>query len=145
MLTEAAIAAAKESKSLTNGVSAFITNATFTVSDYTYDDAEGTAYPALVTSIGNISVGSLIRAKSVKPYKDKDDNIITSRQPQGTFHDLIRKVCTENRGKTNDEVLPLIVKACEGLTFKVRLREYVTVETKYGDRAQPLCHIDIKD
>lgn len=145
MLTEAALEAAKQSTSLTNGVSPFVTNATFTVSDYTYDEINGAAYPALVTSLGNLSVSSLNRAKAVKPYTDADGNIVTTRQPVGTFHDLIRKVLGENRGKTAEEVLPLIVKACEGKTFKVRLREYVTVETKFGDRAQPLCHIDIKD
>lgn len=136
---------AKNSKSLTMGTSAFTTNAQFTVTDYCYESIENSdnLYPALKTSLGTLSVNSLLRAKAVKPFTDKAGNLVFSRQPEGTFHDLVRKVLSENRGKTNDEVLPLLVQACAGKQFVVRLREYVTVETKYGDRAQPLCHIDI--
>lgn len=136
---------AKNSKSLTMGTSEFVTGAVFTVTGYDYAPVENSDvfFPAFTTSLGILSVQSLLRAKSVKPFTDKDGNLVFSRQPEGTFHDLVRKVLAENRGKTNDEVLPLLVKACEGKKFVVRLREYVTVETKYGDRAQPLCHIDI--
>lgn len=140
-----ALEKAKNSKALTMGTSAFVTGAQFTITGYSYEAVEGSDafYPAFQTPLGTLSVQSLLRAKAVKPYTDKDGNLVTTRQPQGTFHDLIRKVLGENRGKTADEVLPLLVKACEGKRFVVRQREYVTVETKFGDRAQPLCHIDI--
>lgn len=143
MLDETKLQEAKASKSLTMGTSAFTTGAQFTVTGYKYEEIDGGGcYPAFETSLGSLSVQSLLRAKAVKPY-EKDGQTIFARQPTGTFHDLIRKVLGENRGKTNDEVLPLLVSACQGKTFVVRLREYVTVETKYGNRAQPLCHIDI--
>lgn len=146
MLDEAkALEKAKNSKSLTMGTSAFVTGAQFTITGYSYEPIEGSddRYPAFTTSLGTLSVNSLLRAKAIKPYTDKDGKLVTTRQPTGTFHDFIREILAENRGKTNDEVLTILVDKCKGKSFVVREREYVTVESKYGDRAQPLCHIDI--
>lgn len=147
MLNEAqALEQAKNSKSLTMGTSAFTTGAQFTISGYSYEAVENSdnRYPAFVTSLGSLSVQSLLRAKAVKPYVDKaTGETIFARQPQGELHDLIRRILAENRGKTNDEVLPLLVEACKDKTFVVRLREYITIETQYGDRAVPMAHIDM--
>lgn len=143
------LAGAKASKSLTMGTSAFVEGAKFTISGYDYvaideNDSKSNVYPAFITTIGNLSVQSLLKAKPVKPYVDKKTGAtVFAKKPEGTFHDLLRKVLAENRGKTNDEVLPKLVAACKDKEFVVRAREYVVRETTYGDRAVPLCHIDI--
>lgn len=144
MLNSEALEQAKNSKSLTLGNSPFRTGVVFTVSDFGYESVEGSNnfYPVFRTSLGNLSVQSLLRAKAIKPI-EINGQTVTSRQPEGTFHDLIRKILSDNVGKTNDEVLKLLVDECKDKKFMVRNREYVTVETKYGDRAVPLCHIDI--
>lgn len=142
------IEAAKASKSLTMGTSSFVTGAEFTVSGFEYvaideSDPKSNRYPAFQTSLGTLSVQSLLRAVPIKPI-EVDGKLVTAKRPEGTFHDLVRKVLADNRGKTNDEVLPLLVDACKDKVFVVRDREYITTNTKWGDRARPLCHIDIK-
>ena len=149
MLDATILEAAKASKSLTMGTSPFIDGAQFTISGYTYEaidenDPKSNCFPVFQTSLGTLSVQSLLKAKPVKPYVDKTTGeTIFAKRPTGTFHDLLRKILGENRGKTNDQVLPLLVAACKDKKFVVRQREYVVRETNYGDRAVPLCHIDI--
>lgn len=147
-LEKDSLQSAKDSKSLTMGTSSFVTGAEFTVTGYEYvaideSDPKSNRYPAFQTSLGTLSVQSLLRAVPIKPI-EIDDKLVTAKRPEGTFHDFIREILANNRGKTNDEVLPLLVDACKNKTFVVRDREYVTTNTKWGDRARPLCHIDIK-
>lgn len=140
---------AKDSKSLTLGTSAFVEGAQFTISSYEYVPIDETKadtrfYPAFTTELGTLSVTSLTKAKPVKPYVDKTTGeTIFAKTPNGTLSVLIRKVLNENRGKSTDEVMPLLVAACKDKKFVVRQREYVVRETTYGDRAVPLAHIDI--
>lgn len=147
--TAAKLEAAKNSKSLTMGTSAFVEGAQFTISGYEYvpideNDPKTNFYPAFTTSLGTLSVGSLLKAKPVKPYVDKETGeTVFAKTPNGTLSQLLRKILGENRGKTADEVLPLLVAACKDKKFVVRQREYVVRETTYGDRAVPLAHIDI--
>lgn len=140
---------AKASKSLTMGTSPFIDGAQFTITGYSYEaidenDAKSNFYAVFKTSLGSLSVQSCLKAKPVKPYVDKKTGeTVFAKRPTGTFHDLLRKVLADNRGKTADEVLPLLVETCKDKKFVVRSREYIVRETNYGDRAVPLCHIDI--
>lgn len=149
MLDEAKVLEAKKSKSLTMGTSAFIEGAQFTISGYEYvpideNDPQSNVYPAFTTSLGTLAVTSLTKAKPIKPYVDKKTGeTIFAKSPNGTLSQLLRKILGENRGKSNDEVLPLLVAACKDKRFVVRQREYVVRESTYGDRAFPLAHIDI--
>lgn len=147
--TAAKLEAAKNSKSLTMGTSPFIDGAQFTVTGYAYEPLDGNDpksnfYAVFQTSLGPLSVQSLLKAKPVKPYVDKKTGeTVFAKRPTGTFHDMLREILAQHRGETADQVLPLLVKACEGKKFVVRQREYVVRESAYGDRAVPLCHIDI--
>lgn len=136
---------AKDSKSLSMGATQFATGTTFTISDYTYEpiDNSQNLYPAFVTSIGNIAINTFLRPKPVKPYTDKDGNVVTARRSEGTFIDLLRQLQVENRGKTNDELATIMVEAVKDRQLKVRLCEYITVETQFGPRTKPLLHVDI--
>lgn len=141
-----AIEQAKTSKSLTMGTSAFTTGAKFKITGYEYAPVENSKvrFPAFQTTLGILSVNSLLRAISVKPYEDKETGErISTRQPSGTFHEELRRILGEHRGKTNDEVLPILVNTFKDRELVVRQREYVTTEGQYGDRPRPICHIDL--
>lgn len=137
----------KSSKSLTMGTSPFVTNAKFKIIGFKYEMVENSKqnyYPVFDTTLGTLAVQSLLRTKAVKPYVDKETGEqIMSRTPDGTLSHEIRAILAENRGKTNDEVLPILVDKLKDRECIVRLREYITIETQYGDRAVPLAHIDI--
>lgn len=143
---EEALNEVKASKSLTMGNSAFVTGAKFKILGFDYDktDTIKRPYPVFVTNLGNLSVQSLLRSIAVKPYVDKESGeTITTRQPQGEFQDVLRAELTKHRGKTNEEVLPLLVEAFKDSELIVRKREYVATESAYGgDTARPLCHVD---
>ena len=155
MLTEKqqkALDKAKASKALTMGTSVFTTGTKFIITGYTYESVEDSDnfYPVFKTSLGDsatLSVASLLRAKAIKPYVDKKTGgTISVRTPEGSFHDELRAVLAQHRGKSADEILPILVEAFKDRLIRVRLREYVTVETPYGDRAKPLCHLEfVKD
>lgn len=136
---------AKDSKSLSMGATQFATGTTFTISDYTYEPIDGSQnlYPAFVTSVGNIAINTFLRPKPVKPYTDKNGDIVTARRSEGTFIDLLRQLQVENRGKTNDELATIMVEAIKDKPLRVRLCEYITVETQFGPRTKPLLHVDI--
>lgn len=147
--TAANLEAAKNSKALTNGTSAFVTGAQFKISGYEYvpineNDPETRFYPAFTTDLGTLAVTSLTKAKPIKPYVDKETGeMVFAKTPNGTLSTLLRKVLAENHGQTTDEVLPKLVEACKDKKFVVRQREYLVQESTYGDRAIPLAHIDI--
>lgn len=149
MLELPPLEAAKASKSLTMGTSPFVTGAKFSITGYAYqqideNDPKSRFYPVFETSLGHLSVTSLLKAKPVKPFVDSQTGeTIVAKLPTGTFTDMLRKLLAEHRGKTADEVLPLLVQACKKKKFVVRNREYVVQETAYGDRATPLLHVDI--
>lgn len=146
---DAKLESAKASKSLTMGTSPFIDGVQFTISDFGYEaidenDANSNFYAVFKTSLGPLSVQSLIKAKPIKPYEDKNTGeTVFAKRPEGILSNLLRKILGENRGKTADEVLPLLVAACKDKKFVVRKVEYIVHESAYGDRATPIRHIDI--
>lgn len=147
MLSESQLEAAKAATYLTTGTSPFITGAQFTISGYEYDvvgdDPKAKPFPVFVTSLGNLSIASLIRPKSVDPFPGKDGELIFAVTPSGTLSDLIRKLGNEHRGETHDEFLPKLVEACKDKRFVVRKREYYNRTSDYGPRPVPIAHIDI--
>lgn len=134
----------KSSKSMTSA-SAFITGAQFQILDYGYDTSLGDdkAYAVFKTTIGEVSITALYRPVAVKPYIDANGKSITVRIPTGTLADKIRELAQDNRGKTNDEFLPILVNALKPFKYIVREREYVTRSDKYGEGPKALMHVDI--
>ncbi|MCM1318013.1 MAG: hypothetical protein NC241_07560 [Bacteroides sp.] len=133
-------------KALILGPSPFVTGAEFKITGTTSEciDESGIYYPVFVTTLGSLSIPSCLRAIPIKPYEDTDGTFITTVQPRGTFHDKLRSVLAQHRGETTNVVLPFLVEAFKDDTIVVRLREYVTKLTKFGDKAVPLVHLDLK-
>ena len=146
-LSSAQLDRAKASKSLSNLSSNLTAGTRFKIEGYDYEaidptDEKSAVYPVFKTSIGTISVASLVRPIPVKPYEGKDGEMVFAMKPDGELSDKIQTLISANRGKSNDQLLPLLVEALKDDEYVVTKLRFVTAETQYGTMPRSLPVID---
>lgn len=139
------IEAANKSFTISMGNSPFQQGAVFVVTGFTYKqaendgkvDANASANPVLTTSIGDMFLSMVLKARV-----NAEGSIL---EPNGTFNHFSKDTISANAGKSNGEILKAIVDGCKDKKVKVSRQPYVAI-TKDGRRfASSLVILDFKD
>ena len=126
-----AIENANKSNSIKRGESPFQHGTTFTISGFTYEQAEidgkvdTNAYlnPVLTTSVGSLFLSTVLRSRV-----NASDEVLT---PSASFNNFVREQISKH--STNGEILQAIVDSCKGKTIQVVRTPYAAI-TKDGRR-----------
>lgn len=126
-----AIENANKSNSIKRGESPFQHGITFTVSGFTYEQAEidgkvdknAFLNPVLTTSVGSLFLSTVLRSRVTA-----SDEVLT---PSGSFNKFVREQISSHN--SNGEILQAVVDGCKGKTIQVVRKPYAAI-TKDGRR-----------
>lgn len=126
-----AIENANKSNSIKRGESPFQHGTIFTISGFTYEQAEidgkvekdAFLNPVLSTSVGSLFLSTVLRSRVTS-----NDEVLT---PSGSFNNFVREQISSH--STNGEILQAIVDGCKGKQIRVERKPYAAL-TKDGRR-----------
>lgn len=139
------IAAANSSFTISMGNSPFQHGVTFTVTGFTYKqaqndgkvDANASANPVLTTNVGDLFLSVILRARVTS-----EGNVL---EPQGTFNQFVKRTISKMTGKSNGEILAAIVDGCKDKEVVVKRQPYAAATRDGRTYASSLIVLNFKD
>lgn len=142
---ENAVKSANNSFSISMGTSPFQHGIEFTVSGFTYKQAENdgkVAKDAYLNPILETSVGDLFLSTVLKSRVNSEGKVVT---PNGSFNIAVRETIAKMSGKSNGEILTAIVGLCKDKEIVVERVPYAAKSKDGRAYAASLVVLNFKD